>query len=78
MPGCCHQRNQSSHGSRLLGFADSRGQKPDQRRVQFIPEIYCKSFAIETKNRKDAVEWHRVVTGVQHRSRNEIDQDSNG
>src|SRR3982074_2424128 len=32
---------------------------------------YCKSFAIGRTNTKDAVEWHRLVTCVQHRTRNE-------
>src|SRR5260370_19324751 len=32
-----------------------------------FPTTYCKSFATTRKNAGDDVEWHRLVTRVQHR-----------
>jgi hypothetical protein len=34
-----------------------------------IPKRYCKSFAIERTFGELTVEWHRLVTGVQHSAR---------
>jgi hypothetical protein len=38
----------------------------NQIETDHIPELYCKPFATTTKNTGNAVEWHRLVTRVQH------------
>jgi hypothetical protein len=65
MPARGHQWNEAidSSGPEL---PITSVKERDQTMAQFIPQPYCNSFAIARMNTEDVVEWHRLVTRVQH------------